>query len=166
VLAGLLRHDAAHSAGIAQVLPAQAFSSPHRQAVYQVLTVMHQAGKAVDALTVDWELASRGVPLDARPRPGAALDDLTYTMRLARLNQGQGESVATARELAVDYWRSRSARPAGNARHEGAGGQHPAQALGPGNAQARGIPGRRGLRLIQPPPQANGPARPDPQQAR
>jgi hypothetical protein len=162
VLAGLLRQDPERNADILRALPAGAFANPHRREVYQVASAMYQAGKPVDELTLDWELASRGVPLDAGQSPGAARDGGTYAMRLARLEIGYQEPATAAEEMAAEYRQSRTGHSAGSARLRAV--RTPAPAVRP-QAPAAGTP-RPVLRLVQPPPQPGGPGGPGPRQAR
>ena len=164
VLSGLLRHDPERNPGILRVLPAEAFANLHRREIYQVLTAMHQAGKAVDELTLDWELATQGLPLGGRKSGGAARDGLTYAMQLARLNGGHEEPATAARELAAEYERSRSEPPVGSGRRGKP--DTGATTRSRGDAPAAKIPRRLGLRLVQPPPEAGGPTERGPQQAR
>jgi hypothetical protein len=163
-LAGLLHQDPERNADILRILPAEAFTNPHRKEIYQVASAMHLAGKAVDELTLDWELAARGVPLDARQSGGAVRDDQTYAMHLARLERGYEEPVTAAHELAAEYRQSRSGHPAGSARRGTPGARQTARARG--DAAAVRILGRPVLRLVQPPPEAGGPTGRGPQQAR
>jgi hypothetical protein len=164
VLAGLLHQDPERNADILRILPDGGFTNPHRKEIYQVLTAMHLAGKAVDELTLDWELATQGVPLDARQSGGAVRDDQTYAMRLARLEYGYEEPVTAARELSVEYGQSRSGHPAGSARRGTPGARQMVRARG--DAPAERVPGRPVLRLVQSPPEAGGPTGRGPQQAR
>ena len=60
VLAGLLRQDPQRNAEILRILPAEAFTNPHRKEMYHVLTAMNLAGRPVDELTVDWEARQPG----------------------------------------------------------------------------------------------------------
>jgi hypothetical protein len=145
-------------------LPAEAFTNPHRKEMYHVLTAMNLARRPVDELTLDWELASRGVPLDARQSYGAVRDDHTYAMHLARLDCGYQEPIVAAAELAAEYWQARAGHPAGSAaRLKAVGGRQAGARRGDPSAGA--IPGRPALRLVQPPPEA-GPSERGPQQAR
>jgi hypothetical protein len=163
VLAGLLQQDPERNAGILRTLPAEAFTNPHRKEIYQVASAMYRAGKAVDELTLDWELAVQGVPLDARQSYGATRDDHTYAMYLARLDCGYQEPAVAAGELAAEYEEARVAHPAGSARPRAAGGRQAGRRRGDPSADT--IPGRPVLRLVQPPPEA-GPSERGPQQGR
>jgi hypothetical protein len=164
VLAGLLQQDPERNAGILRILPAEAFVNPHRKEIYQVASAMYRAGKAVDELTLDWELAVQGVPLDARQSYGAVRDDHSYAMHLARLECGYQEPVIAAGELAAEYEQSRSAHPASSTRRAGPGARQASRARG--DTPAGRVPGRPVLRLVQPPPEAGGPTGRGPQQAR
>ena len=164
VLAGLLHQDPERNADILRILPAEAFTSAHRREIYQVLTAMHLAGKPVDELTLDWELATHGVPLDARQGHDAARDDQTYAMHLARRECSYEEPVIAAGELVDEYEQSRDRRPAGSARRWGPGARPTARTHG--DAPATRTSGRPVLRLVQPPPEVGGPAERGPQQAR
>jgi hypothetical protein len=144
-------------------LPAEAFTNPHRQQIYHVLTAMNLAGRPVDEVTADWELASRGVSLDARQSYGAARDGQTYAMYLARLDCGYQEPIVAAAELAAEYRQARAAHPAGSARLKAVGGRQPGRRRE--GQSAGGIAGRPALRLVQPPPEA-GPSERGTQQAR
>jgi hypothetical protein len=163
VLAGLLQQAPQRNTHILRVLPAEAIAGPHRSQIYQVLSAMHQAGKPVDEVTLDWELASRGVPLDGRQSRIPGRDDQTYAMRLARLHPGYEAPATAAAELAAEYGRSWAARPAGSA-PRGSPDVRPEASAGR-RAPAPRIPGRPVLRLIKPPPQA-GPSERGPQQGR
>jgi hypothetical protein len=162
VLAGLLRQNPERNADIVRILPAEAFGNPHRQEIYQVARAMYLSGKPVDELTLDWELASRGVPLDARQSYVAARGEQTYAMHLARLEFSYQEPITAARELTAEYGQSRSGHPAGSALRPS--GARPAARTRDSAQEAR-PPGRPALRLVQPPPQA-GPPEHGPQQAR
>ncbi len=163
ILAALLHPAPERDADILSTLPAEAFTSPHRQEIYSVVKAMHMTGKPVDELTLDWELATQGIPLDARQGWHPVNDDQTYATRLARRHHGYQEPLTTAAELAAEHAQSRSGHPAGSARLRTADGRQ--QARTPGNTPARPVPGRPALRLVQPPPEA-GPAGRGPQQAR
>jgi len=155
-----VHQDPERNAGILRTLSAEAFTSPHRKEIYQIFSAMHLAGKAVDELTLDWQLAAQGVPLDAGPGGRAERDDQTYAMHLARLDYGYGEPAIAARELAAEHQRY----PARRTPHGEPGARQTATLRR--DATAARVPGRPALRLVQPPPQAGGPAERGPQQAR
>jgi hypothetical protein len=77
-----------------------AFRDPYRRAVFSVLTSMHRDRRPVDPLTVDWELASSGLPIYQGIEAAAnGLSEETYSTRLARTDVAQGQAVKAAREL-------------------------------------------------------------------
>jgi hypothetical protein len=158
-----LRPDPQRNSEILRILSAEAFTSPHRKEMYHVLTAMNLAGRPVDELTVDWELASRGVPLDARQSYRAVRDDHTYAMHLARLDYGYQEPIAAAAELAAEYRQAFAEHPAGSAGLKAVSGRQAGRRRA--DPSTGTIPGRPALRLVQPPPEA-GPSERGPQQAR
>ena len=159
VLAGLLQQDPQRNLEILRMLSWEAFTNPHRREIYHVLTAMTLTGRPVDELTLDWELASRGIPIDARQSSSATRDE-TYAMYLARLDHDYQEPLTAAHELAAEYWQAPTENPAGSARLRAVGGRQAGRPRG--DPSAGRVPGRPALRLVQPPPEA-GPSERGPQ---
>lgn len=121
ILAALIqRHPDARQA--AEAVSAEAFSDPVRREIFEAVAGMYRSGRGrdVDALTVDWQVASSRVPVPGReqPRIGTSADaGPSYVTRLAAL--AVTEPVGrTARALAHSSMRraesvsGQSARPA------------------------------------------------------
>jgi hypothetical protein len=152
VLAGLLGQAPRRAAEILRIVTAAAFSDPYRREVFQIAAVMHQRGRAVDELTLDWELAMHGVPVAAGP--GRRAGD-TYGKCLACIEvPGYTAPVDAARE--VQALHEKACRP-----RVVRGGlpwtPGPQRAHGDDAAVAQR--GRPRLRLIARPPEGDGPAR-------
>jgi hypothetical protein len=124
-LAGLMRQPPELAREITRVLPAEAITDPHRRRVYRVLRSMVRAGRPVDELTLDWELATRDHPL--HPPDGAGG---THGQRLAGIRAGHDEALAAARELQGQHERAIRPRLAG-----------PGQATAPETPSAGPAPG-------------------------
>jgi hypothetical protein len=99
VLAGLLSQRSDHIDQILDVLDERDIGDPYRRAMTRAARDMHTAGMAVDALTLDWELAQRGLPLVRQPEQGQHGE--TYAMRLARSSVDADGPFQAARELAA-----------------------------------------------------------------
>jgi replicative DNA helicase len=157
VLAGLLSQRSDHIDQILDVLDERDIGDPYRRAMTRAARDMHAAGMAVDALTLDWEFAQRGLPLVRQPEQGQHGE--TYAMRLARSSVDADGPVQAARELAAGrFLRSQQASS-----DNGVTGQRPER-------KARRVPRagrteRPNLRMIPRPPEIGGP-QPGPQQGR
>jgi hypothetical protein len=167
VLAALLKSGRSGRV-IAEGIPAEAFRGSYRRAVFEVVAAMHRAGWPVDALTVDWELASAGLPLYDRPAAGnGAAGEVTLAMRLARVEVSDEQAVKAALAL-----RGRQGR-GGNGLRAVPGAVLPwTRGQRRGRGELRQVPPSdpgeaRLLRPVQRPPRrdADGPDR-GPQQAR
>jgi hypothetical protein len=100
VLAALLKPGHACVRAIVAGISSDAFRDRYRRAVFSVLTDMHRTRRPVDPLTVDWELASSGLPVYQGTNAGAdGLDEETYATRLARAEVAQDQAIKAAREL-------------------------------------------------------------------
>jgi hypothetical protein len=165
VLAVLLRPGHARARSIAERLPASAFGDPYRRAVFETIAAMHEAGRPVDALTVDWELATAGLPL--YDRPGVGSDGTpTFAARLARAAVTDDQALRAVSGLQAEQAQGSGLRvvpdpaSAGTRRQRrGRGELRPVSPPGP--------EGTRPLRLVQRPPgrSTDGPDR-RPQQGR
>lgn len=166
VLAALLKPGRTIAQAMAERLPAGTFHGSHRRAVFEVLMAMRTAGRPVDALTVDWELASAGLPLC---EPGVGADGLagaTYAARLAVVRVDEGQAIKAVSGLQAEQATGDARQPVRDA----APSQAHVQRRWRGGV--RQVPPRdpettRPLRLVQRPPgrNADGPDR-GPQQAR
>jgi replicative DNA helicase len=155
VLAGLLTQPADRAHQILGTVKAGAFRDSYRRAMFRTIGDMHAARMAVDPLTVDWELSSRGLPL---VRQGQE-DGQSYATRLAQSATGDERVIQAARELAARHEQSpsslagrRSEPPRGRRASAKHSGQEP------------GRPQRPGLQVVRP-PEADGPNH-SPQQGR
>jgi hypothetical protein len=100
VLAALLKPGRTWMWAMVAGLAAEAFRDPYRRAVFTVLTDMHRDRRPVDPVTVDWELASSGLPIYQGTEAAAnGLSEETYSTRLARTEVAQDQAVKAAREL-------------------------------------------------------------------
>jgi hypothetical protein len=100
VLAALLKPGRAWVRAMVEGITPDAFRDRYRRAVFSVLTDMHRTRRPVDPLTVDWELASSGLPVYQGTNAGAdGLSEETYTTRLARAEVAQDQAIKAAREL-------------------------------------------------------------------
>jgi hypothetical protein len=168
VLAALLKPGRAWVRAMVEGTTPDAFRDRYRRAVFSVLTDMHRTRRPVDPLTVDWELASSGLPVYQGTNAGAdGLSEETYTTRLARAEVAQDQAIQAAREMQREQ--QRGARP-----QAGRGERSPearSQRRGRGTLGQVRAPGAEETwlcpRLVQRPPgrSAGGPDR-GPQQAR
>jgi hypothetical protein len=100
VLASLLKPSRTWVWTMVAGIAAAVFRDPYRRAVFTVLTSMHRDRRPVDPLTVDWELASSGLPIYQGTGAAAnGLNEETYSTRLARTDVAQDQAVKAAREL-------------------------------------------------------------------
>lgn len=124
---------------IARMLPPEAFGDYYRRAVYATACQMHEDGRHVDELTLDWEVARLGLPL--RYEPGGQ----TIGERLARIRSGGERPIEAARQLQERYERAHGPRAPAPARDR--------EPPGPGARERAQVPGGPPpLRLVQPPP--------------
>jgi hypothetical protein len=140
----LQRHP--ESRQVLAFLPVAAFADPYCQELFQAIRSLDAAGRPIDPLTVDWELARRGVPLDGGTE--------SYATRLARADAGK-ESPIKAATVLLERLDRRTTRAVSHL-----------TGLFPQPAQAR-VPAPRHPgphpRLIQPPPGTTAPnADPEP----
>jgi hypothetical protein len=84
VLAVMVQPGRTRAKAMAERLPAEVFRDPYRRAVFEVLAAMRTAGRAVDVLTVDWELARAGLPLYEAEAGADGVAGETFAARLAR----------------------------------------------------------------------------------
>ena len=133
VLAALIRQWPEQALEIARILRPEAFADPFRRAVFVLLRAMRQAGRAIDELTLDWEMAAHGI------LAGVERGE-TYGQRLARIQTGYQEAIMVAHELQDQH--ERASRP---------------RITGPG---MRGNPGGRRATVRKPAPQAGDQPRP------
>jgi DnaB helicase-like protein len=167
VLAALLRLGRTAARALAERLPASVFSDPYRRVVFETIAAMRQAGRPVDALTVDWELARAGLPLYDRPDAGAdGIGTETFAMRLARAEVTDEQAMTAVSALGGGQSRGIGRRAAPD----------PAPPWGRGPQRGHGMPGQvpsldgegaKPSRAVQRPPgrRSDGPDR-GPQQAR
>ena len=132
VLSALLQEHS-ESGQVLSFLPVSAFTSEYRQEIFQAIRALDTAGKPVDELTVDWELAQRGItPADSTA---------AYVSRLAHADIGTDSPVKDAHALRVRLERrTRSAV-------QSPGDTPSAVAFTEGNPRPQ-------LQLVQPPPDA------------
>jgi hypothetical protein len=103
VLAALLKPGRTWVWAMVAGIAAEAFHNPYRRAVFNVLTDMHRDRRPVDSLTVDWELASSGLPIYQGIGAAAnGLSEETYAKRLARTEVAQDQAIRAAHELLRD----------------------------------------------------------------
>lgn len=133
---------------ILRSLSGEAFTDPLRRQLFRAITTLYTAGKAVDPLCADWELAQHPAPAQPQPEQQAAPGSRPgYTARLAAAEVGQVQ-VAWAASGMQDRL---SNAAAGQREVPGAAAR---RALLPGRTADRPgmVPGQPGPRLIQPPP--------------
>jgi replicative DNA helicase len=99
VLAGLLGQPSDRVHRILGIVDDWDIGDPYRRAMIRAVRDMHTAGMTVDPLTLDWELAQRGLPLVRQPEQGQHGE--TYAMRLARSSVDADGPFQAARELAA-----------------------------------------------------------------
>jgi replicative DNA helicase len=103
----LQRHP--ESRQVLTFLPTAAFADPYRQELFRAIRSLHVAGKPVDPLTADWELARRGIPLVgggesyattlARAEADGESPVKIATILLAQLHRRTSRATAPATEL-------------------------------------------------------------------
>jgi replicative DNA helicase len=156
VLAGLLQLPPERQHEILAILDDRHVGDPYRRAMIRAARDMHAAGMATDALTLDWELAQRGLPLVRQPEAGN--NGETYAMRLARSGMDDDRPVQAARELATGSHGPQSAE-----RRNELTAQRGARKVR--RQPQAGRIDQPSLRLVQRPPEIGGP-QPGPQQGR
>jgi replicative DNA helicase len=157
VLAGFLLQPPGHARQILAILDDRDIGDPYRRAMIRALRDMHASGMAVDELTLDWELAQRGLPLVRQPEEVKGRE--TYAMRLARHGVDEGLPIQAARELAAE----RTLRSQQAQRPNHSTGQRPERTMR--RQPQAGRTGHPSLRLIPRPPENGGPQH-GPQQGR
>ncbi len=103
-LAGLLVLPRDRMRKILQILDNQHIHDPYRRTVLHVVHGMHATGMAVDALTLDWELALRSLPLVRQT--GQDKSGETYATRLALTGTDDERPIQAARELTARHEQS------------------------------------------------------------
>jgi hypothetical protein len=152
VLAGLLRPASQRAAAILRTVTATAFGDSYRRKVFQTASAMHQHGRPVDELTVDWELTMHGVPIAPGSRAWTAE---TYGKHLARIEVPSYDApIDAAREVQALHDQAHG-RPSIRSKVPGAPG--PQRVRRDATASAR--QGQPRLRLIVRPPEGEGPGR-------
>jgi hypothetical protein len=140
-------------------LPAAAFTSPARQAIYVAGRHLHLVGRPADELTVSWELAIRSASaavVSPMSTPATQVPD-GYVARLASADIGTGQPpLQAARALDARYRASHLQQPA--AGEDFSPGQVPRLS----RARAQQVPMAIVIPLVRP-QQAAGPRPADPE---
>jgi hypothetical protein len=166
VLAALLKPGRTLTKAMAEHLPAEAFQNAYQRAVFEVLMTMRTAGRPIDSLTADWELADAGLPLY---EPGVGADGVTgetFAARLAAVKVIESQAIKAVSELRAEQAMGDGRQPVRGAPSTQAHGQRRGRG-GVWQVPPRDPETTRPLRLVQRPPgrNADGPDR-GPQQAR
>lgn len=138
---------------VLHTVPEEVFTDPLRRSVFRVIAAMHASDQAIDALTVDWELA-RLLPHQEQNRVAESLANATpgYIARLAGIDTRTIRIEETVSAILLQHARMLHGqrRLVNGVSHGEVPGVPVLPSVAP--AQSGVTPDQPGPRLIQPPP--------------